>query len=105
MRNAHLSPPLQSAMAAGYVIDVMKAACESIGLFPMPEADHLRLVIDHGAPLISRNFGCYLEIKGFGHIHASPYHSKPTKRSSAITGLAGNKLIWSCGNHRRNLNV
>jgi putative transposase len=65
---------LQSAMATGDFSDVIQVACESVGLSCIPEADRPRLVTDHGAALISRDFGRYLEIKGIGHILASPYH-------------------------------
>jgi putative transposase len=65
---------LQSAMATGDFSDVIEDACESVGLSSIPEADRLRLVTDNGAALISRDFGRYLEIKGVGHILASPYH-------------------------------
>ena len=65
---------LQSAMATGDFSDVIEEACESVGLSSIPEADRPRLVTDHGAALISRDFGRYLEIKGLGHILASPYH-------------------------------
>ena len=65
---------LQSAMATGDFSDVIEDACGSVGLSSMPEMDRPRLVTDHGAALISRDFGRYLEIKGIGHILASPYH-------------------------------
>jgi putative transposase len=65
---------LQSAMATGDFSDVIEDACESVGLSSMPQADRPRLVTDNGAALISRDFGRYLEIKGIGHILASPYH-------------------------------
>lgn len=65
---------LQSAMATGDFSDVIEAACESAGLPFMPEMNRPRLVTDRGAALISRDFGRYLEIKGIGHILASPYH-------------------------------
>ena len=61
-------------MAAGDFSDVIEAACESVGLSSIPERERPRLVTDHGAALISRDFGRYLEIKGLGHILASPYH-------------------------------
>jgi transposase len=65
---------LQSAMATGDFSDVIEDACESVGLSCIPEADRPRLVTDNGAALISKDFGRYLEIKGIGHILASPYH-------------------------------
>ena len=45
-----------------------------MGLSSISEADRPRLVTDRGAALISKDFGRYLEIKGIGHILASPYH-------------------------------
>ncbi len=65
---------LQSAMATGDFSDVIEAACESVGLSCISESDRPRLVTDRGAALISKDFGRYLEIKGIGHILASPYH-------------------------------
>ena len=65
---------LQPAMATGDFSDVIEDACEAVGLSSMPETDRPRLVTDHGAALISKDFGRYLEIKGIGHILASPYH-------------------------------
>jgi putative transposase len=61
-------------MTTGDFSDVIEAARESAGISSMPEQDRPRMVTDHGAALISRDFGCYLEIKGIGHILASPYH-------------------------------
>jgi putative transposase len=65
---------LQPAMAAGDFSDVIEEACASVGIHSIPEVDRPRLVTDHGSALISREFGCYLEVKGIGHILASPYH-------------------------------
>jgi len=65
---------LQSAMTAGDFSDVIEAACESVGINSMSESNRPRLVTDNGSALISKDFGRYLEIKGIGHILASPYH-------------------------------
>jgi putative transposase len=65
---------LQSAMTAGDFSDVIEAACESVGIGSIPEKNRPRLVTDNGPALISKDFGHYLEIKGIGHILASPYH-------------------------------
>jgi putative transposase len=65
---------LQSAMSTGDFSDVIEVACEAVGMSSIPEAERPRLVTDNGAALISRDFGRYLEIKGIGHILASPYH-------------------------------
>jgi transposase InsO family protein len=65
---------LQSAMTTGDFSDVIEAACESAGFPSLPETNRPRLVTDRGAALISKDFGRYLEIKGIGHILASPYH-------------------------------
>ncbi len=65
---------LQSAMTTGDFSDVIEAACESARLGSIPEMNRPRLITDHGAALISKDFGRYLEIKGIGHILASPYH-------------------------------
>jgi len=61
-------------MATGDFSDGIEDACKAVGLSSMPETDRPRLVTDHGAALISKDFGRYLEIKGIGHILASPYH-------------------------------
>jgi len=65
---------LQSAMTAGDFSDVVEDACESAGITSKPEMNRPRLVSDNGPALISEEFGHYLEIKGIGHILASPYH-------------------------------
>jgi putative transposase len=61
-------------MSTGDFSDVIEVACEAVGMSSIPEAERPRLVTDNGAALISRDFGRYLEIKGIGHILASPYH-------------------------------
>ena len=61
-------------MTAGNFGDVIEAAGESVDLNSIPESDRLQLVTGNGAALISKDFGRYLEIKGIGHILASPYH-------------------------------
>ena len=61
-------------MAAGDFSAVIEAACESAGIHLIPEMDRPRLVTDRGPALLSQDFGRYLEIKGIGHILASPYH-------------------------------
>jgi putative transposase len=65
---------LQSAMATGDFSDVIEDACESVGFSSIPNIHRPRLVTDRGPALISNDFGRYLEIKGIGHILASPYH-------------------------------
>jgi putative transposase len=65
---------LRSAMAAGDFSDVIEAACESAGIHSIPKMDRPRLVTDRGPALLSLDFGRYLEVKGIGHILASPYH-------------------------------
>jgi len=65
---------LQSAMTAGDFSDVIEAAWEAGGFHSLAETGRPRLVTDRGAALISKDFGQYLEIKGIGHILASPYH-------------------------------
>ena len=61
-------------MTAGNFSDAIEAAGESVDLNSIPESDRLRLVTGNGAALISKDFGRYLEIRGIGHILASPYH-------------------------------
>ena len=65
---------LQSAMTAGDFSDVIESAYDLAGMASVPEADRPRLVTDNGSALVSRDFGHYLEVKGIGHILASPYH-------------------------------
>ena len=65
---------LQSAMKAGDFSDVVEAACEGTGMDHVAITDRARLLTDRGPSLISSEFGAYLEVKGLGHILASPYH-------------------------------
>jgi putative transposase len=88
---------LQSAMATGDFSDVIEEACESVGLSSVPERDRPRLVTDHGAALISKDFGRYLEIKGIGHILASPYHPQTNgkiERYHRSCKEQMNLLVW-----------
>jgi putative transposase len=65
---------LQPAMTAGDFSNVIEAAGESVGIDTISKEHRPRLVTDNGSALISKDFGRYLEIKGIGHILASPYH-------------------------------
>ena len=65
---------LRSAMTAGDFSDVIEEAWESAGVHSIPKMDRPRLVTDRGPALLSLDFGHYLEVKGIGHILASPYH-------------------------------
>jgi putative transposase len=53
---------------------VVEEALEAPGLDRLPDEERPRLVTDRGPPLVSRDFGSYLEGRGLGHILASPYH-------------------------------
>jgi len=63
---------LQTSMDAGAFAEVIEDACEEGGIEELENMP--KLVTDRGPALISRVFGEYLEIKGIGHILASPYH-------------------------------
>jgi transposase len=55
----------------------------------IPEINRPQLVTDRGAALISMDFGRYLEIKGIGHILASPYLPQAFSRNEK------DQLLWS----------
>ena len=65
---------LQKTMDAGAFSEVVELACETTGIDRLGPEDRPRLVTDRGPALISRDFGDYLEVRGLGHILASPYH-------------------------------
>jgi transposase InsO family protein len=69
-----LSWKLQSDMTVDSFSEVIEMACEMTGIDKLPEDQRPKLVSDNGPALISRDFGDYLEVRGIGHILASPYH-------------------------------
>lgn len=68
-----LSWDLKASMKADDFSDVIEAACE-FSEITGDTAAQVKVVTDNGSALISKDFGDYLEIKGLGHIIASPYH-------------------------------
>jgi putative transposase len=65
---------LQAAMDAECFSEVVELACEATGMDAVLGGRRAKLLSDHGAALISKPFGQYLEARGIGHIFASPYH-------------------------------
>ena len=65
---------LTPAKIERYFSDLVGDAYELVEMTSLPEMYRPRLVSDNGLALISKDFGQYLEIKGIGHILASPYH-------------------------------
>ena len=65
---------LQPAQDAAAFSEVVEDALEATGMDQVPEEERPRLLTDRGAAFLSRDFGIYLEVKGVGHILASPYH-------------------------------
>jgi len=69
---------LRAKMDSGAFSDVVQLACEFTGKDGVAVKDNTKLLTDNGKVLLSREFGQYLEVKGIGHIFASPYHPQTT---------------------------
>jgi putative transposase len=69
---------LRAKMDSGAFSDVVELACEFTGMKDVAIEDRTRLLTDNGKALLSRDFGQYLEVRGIGHIFASPCHPQTT---------------------------
>jgi putative transposase len=86
---------LQSSMDADAFSEVIECACEESGIESLEYMP--KLVTDRGPALISRVFGEDLEVKGIGHILASPYHPQTNgkiERYHRSTRERINLMVW-----------